>query len=190
MRLSGNRPLRVAASVAITLGCALALLTARPAGAIVYGGDPDLALTVDLVTAGSGDHGFDSRVLFEKMYGTRVAAERQRLLHLYGPMPVDHFFTLMDFTVADVVRMTTRDHVTLPKPDDPLDADALNRKLIAAGQTPAGRFDIGYLIERLMSHHYHHELMSDLNAHFKAKTVGSFHTVLASVVQDTAGASQ
>ncbi len=181
---------RVAAAISLAFAAGLLLGTPRSADAIAhhYQGDPNLQLTVDLVTAGSGDHGFDTKLLFSRMYGDRMPAEARRLTQLYGTLPVSNFFTLMDFTIADVLRIVQRDHVPLPKADDPLVPATIERNLVAAGKTPSGNYDVGYMIEHLITHKYHHELMMDLYKKFPSREVGSFHTVLASVVQDsTAG---
>ncbi len=165
-----------------------AIITAmvRPALAIPYAGAPDLKLTVDLVTAGTGPKGFDSHLLFKNMYGTAVSTEAAHLQERYGAAAVTDFFPLMDFTIADVVRMVTRDNVKLPAADAPLSPVRLDRSVLLIGHAPNGHYDVGYMIERLISHHYHHELMMDLHAHFSHERVAHFHSVLGSVVVDTA----
>ncbi|MBC5822477.1 MAG: hypothetical protein GIX01_10905 [Candidatus Eremiobacteraeota bacterium] len=142
-----------------------------------------------MVTAGSDKNGFDTKLLFAKMYGSRMPAEARRLQDMYGPLPVTNFFTLMNFTVADVLRMVKRDKVALPAADDPIVPEQLDSSLVAAGIVPsghrAGRYDVGYMIERLISHPYHHELMMDLYRKYPAREVASFHTVLGQVVKDS-----
>lgn len=162
----------------------------RPAQAIPYHGPPDLKLTVDLVTAGTGKDGYDTKELFATMYGPRMPAEARRLTKMYGSAPVNNFFTLMNFTVADVLRMVKRDNVTLPAANDPIVPRRLDDSLVQTGLVPgghdAGQYDVGYMIERLISHKYHHELMADLYRKYPRGEVASFHTVLASVVKDSA----
>jgi len=177
-------------AAAIIFACTLVGGATRPAAAIPYTGTPDLKLTVDLATAGSNKNGFDTKLLFAKMYGSNMAAEAQRLHNRYGSVPVTDFFTLMDFTIADVLRMVKRDKLALPTASDPLVASQLDSNLLGAGIVPsgrrAGRYDVGYMIEHLISHPYHHELMMDLYHKYPAGEVASFHTVLASVVKDSA----
>ncbi len=167
------------------IATALTVAANRPAAAIPYHGPPDLKLTVDLVTAGTGPKGFDSHVLFANMYGTRAAAEAARLQARYGPAAVAGFFPLMDFTIADVVRMAKRDGVKLPAADNPLSPVKLDRSLYLIGHAPGGHYDVGYMIERLISHKYHHELMADLNRHFSQTRVAAFHSVLGTAIVET-----
>lgn len=178
---------RLSASLsAIALGCSIFVAASAPAVAIPYNGAPDLKLTVDLVTAGTGPSGFDSHVLFKNMYGTAMPAEAAKLTERYGAAAVTDFFTLMDFSVADVLKMVTRDKVALPAADSPLSPVRLDRSVVLIGHSPNGNYDVGYMLERLISHDYHHALMADLNSHFSQQRVATFHSVLGSVVEDTA----
>jgi hypothetical protein len=171
--------------LATALGTALFAAASGPAAAIPYYGAPDLKLTVDLVTAGSGPNGFDTKVLFKNMYGDSMPAEAATLTSKYGAASVGDFFTLMDFSVADVLRMVKRDNVALPAADSPLSPIKLDRSVVLIGHSPHGNYDVGYMLERLISHKYHHELMMDLNSHFSQERVATFHSILGSVVEDT-----
>ncbi len=171
--------------VATAFGCGLFALATGPAAAIPYHGAPDLKLTVDIVTAGTGPSGFDSKVLFKNMYGDAMPAEAAKLTKQYGAAAVGDFFTLMDFSIADVVRMVKRDKVLLPAADEPLSPVKLDRSIVLIGHSPSGKYDVGYMLERLISHNYHHELMRDLNAHFSQERVATFHSFLGTVVTDT-----
>lgn len=175
---------RSLAMVATALACAFAL-SSTPVMAIPYHGAPDLKLTVDLVTAGTGPNGFDTKVLFKNMYGDSMAAEAAKLTTQYGAASVSDFFTLMDFSIADVVRMAQRDNVALPAADAPLSPIKLNRSIVLIGHSPNGKYDVGYMLERLISHKYHHELMMDLDSHFSQERVATFHSILGTVVTDT-----
>jgi len=170
---------------AFALGAGFLTASGNTAAAIPYPGVPDLKLTVDLVTAGTGPKGFDSHVLFSNMYGSAMPAEAGHLQERYGGAAVNDFFTLMDFTIADVLNMVKRDRVALPTADAPLSPVRLDRSVYLIGHAPTGKYDVGYMIERLISHKYHHELMMDLNSHFPQNRVATFHSVLGSVVEDT-----
>lgn len=178
-----------ASAVAILFACAMLGGATRPAAAIPYKGTPDLKLTVDMVTAGSDKNGFDTKVLFAQMYGDGMPTEAARLTHIYGTGPVTNFFDLMNYTVADVLRMVKRDKVPLPPADNPIEPQQFDKNLVAAGMVHAGRrgghYDVGYMIEHLITHKYHHELMMDLYHKYPRNEVASFHSVLASVVKDT-----
>ena len=170
---------------AAAVGCSALALTDSPAAAIPYHGTPDLKLTVDVVTAGTGPNGFDTKVLFKNMYGDAMPAEAAKLTKEYGAASVGDFFTLMDFSIADVVRMVKRDNVALPAADTPLSPVRLDRSIVLIGHSPNGNYDVGYMLERLISHKYHHELMMDLNGHFSQERVATFHSILGTVVTDT-----
>jgi hypothetical protein len=55
---------------------------------------------------------------------------------------------------------------------------------------PDGRYDVGYMIERIISHPLHVTLMHDINANpaFGPKVNANFHVVLAQAVLDLKGA--
>jgi hypothetical protein len=156
-----------------------------PAAAIPYHGTPDLKLTVDIVTAGTGPNGFDTKQLFKAMYGADTPAEAARLTQAYGAPAVGDFFTLMDFSINDVVRMVKRDNVALPAADDPLSPTRLDHAIYVLGYSPNGKYDVGYMLERLISHKYHKELMMDLHMKFSPARVATFHSILGSVVENT-----
>lgn len=171
--------------VAAALECGMLASASLPAAAIPYHGAPDLKLTVDLVTAGTGPSGFDTKILFKNMYGDSMPAEAAKLTKRYGAASVGDFFTLMDFSIADVVRMAKRDKLALPAADKPLSPVKLDRSVVLIGYSPSGKYDVGYMLERLISHPYHQELMKDLNGHFSQQRVATFHSVLGTVVTDT-----
>ena len=178
-----RRPLLAVVAI---VAFAASLSAPRTAQAIVYRGAPDLKLTVDLVTAGSGPNGFDSKVLFAAMFGSHAGAEAKRLTALYGAHNVAEFFPLMDYSIGSVLTIVKRDHVPLPAADSPLDGKLVVEKLYEAGQTKDGRYDVGFMLEHLITHPYHHELMSALNGHYTAKDVAGFHEVLGRAVMDAA----
>jgi hypothetical protein len=161
---------------------------ARPARAVIYGGAPNLALAVALVKAGSGPHGFSSHTLFAHMFGAKSAAENSALKERYGFDQLAEYFGVMDFTIGDILRIAEEHHITLPAADPTASASpaALAASLYRAGIIPDGRYDVGYMIERLMTHPLHHELMRDIDSRFKPEVNASFHEILTTVVVDAA----
>ncbi len=153
------------------------------AEAIVYHGPPDLELAARLVQAGSGVHGYHSKLLFARLYGADAAREKARLVHRYGERHVAQFFPMLDYSVYDIVRLaTTVAHAKIPPAAATQNPAALQRDLIRAGTVPDGRYDVGYMLERMMTHPLHHTLMQDLDAVYGAKNNGVFHEMLAAVV--------
>ncbi len=178
MRIFSLRMFRLAG-----LACAIATTAmASPAGAIPYEGAPNLQLTSDLVAAGSGPKGFDSHLLIERMYGPQYRPEIIHLRERYGATYTADFFTLMNYSIDDVAGFVTRDKVALPKPESDMTPAKLDYDLVAIGQSPKGSYDVGYMLEKLISHKYHEELMMDLNMHFSQQRVSTFHAILGSLI--------
>jgi len=180
-KLFADRMFRLMTSAA--LGTTLVLtMGALPAGAIVYTGAPDLELTARLVAAGSDRGTFHATTLFERAFAKGWPAERAHMRAKYGDQRVRDCFALMDYTVGDTLRIVKRDNVAVPAVTT--STTPLPAALWAAGQTPSGRYDVGYMLERLVSHAYHHEIMHDLDARFGRNANASFHIVLAALVAD------
>ena len=171
----------------ITLGC-VAVVAALAAGrgraeAIVYHGPPDLELAARLVQAGSNDRGFDSHLLFARLYGPSAQSEGAKLAQRYGKHQVAIFFPMMNYAVADIVRLaTTVAHAKIPVVPAHQNPAALQRDLIRAGTVPDGRYDVGYMIERMMTHPLHHQLMQNLDGKYGPADNAAFHEILGSVV--------
>lgn len=168
---------------AIAIAAAIFFLeSSAGASAIVYAGAPNLALTARLVAAGEDRGVFRSERLFIGAYGAAWPMERASLRARFGAQRLRDCFAVFDYAIADALRIVARDKVAVPAPvaaSEPLAAE-----LFDAGMTPAGRYDVGYMLERLVTHAYHHEIMVDLDARFNPRTNAAFHLVLTSLVQD------
>ena len=173
-------------AVALVAGALLATARAR-ADAIIYGGAPDLALTSALVAAGGGPEHFSSAKLFKVVTGSLAAPEAAKLTKQFGAADVANTFAVFDFAIDDVIRVATAKHIALPPPaPDPADAKALAVALYGAGITDRGTWDVGYMLERLITHPIHHVIMADIDAKFGSPTNGTFHMVLAQMMDDLA----
>ncbi len=173
--------------LALCAACSAAIVSAvAPATAVVYHGAPDFQLTSDLIAAGSGRRGFDAKLLFKTLYGPKAPEEAARLIADHGQSGVDAFFELMDHSMAFVLAAAKGDHLALPAPTPNGSPSALAARLRAAGTGTTGHFDVGYLIERLISHPYHHLLMLDLAKTYPANRVSDFHQVLGEAIADSA----
>jgi hypothetical protein len=177
---------RRGASVAVLAGL-LATTLRAPAGAIIYTGTPNLALTTSMVVAGGGPGKFSSMQLFKVLTGSLSDAEATKLTKQFGAADVKNTFAVFDFTVNDVVRIATEKHIALPAPvPAPTDGKALAVALYGAGITTTGRWDVGYMLEHLISHPLHHAVMHDIDAKFGAYDNARFHIVLAQMMDDLA----
>ncbi|GAC1523850.1 MAG: hypothetical protein NVS2B3_19410 [Vulcanimicrobiaceae bacterium] len=174
--------------VALALVAGSLVATARiPASAIVYDGAPNLALTSALVAAGGGPEHFSSAKLFKVVTGALAAPEAAKLTKQFGAADVASTFAVFDFAIDDVIRVATAKHIALPPPSpDPADAKALAVALYGAGMTDRGTWDVGYMLEHLITHPIHHVIMADIDAKFGSPTNGTFHMVLAQMMHDLA----
>ncbi len=152
------------------------------ASAVVYTGPPDLALTARTVAAGTEGGTFHAQTLFSHAFGERWSTEQAALTGAFGTQRVRDCFAVMDFTMFDALRLSKRDGVALPAASE--GAQPLSEALWEAGQTPQGRYDVGYMLEHMVTHRYHHEIMRDLDLRFGHVTNASFHVVLTKLIAD------
>jgi hypothetical protein len=148
------RTLVVLASVVVaTLG----------AGMARYNGVPDLALTSTVVAAGGGTHHFEAARLLGALLGSERTATFQA--H-YGKGRVTRFAHTFTYAIDDALRVATKGGAVLPAPSYALahNGRRLCGRLLHDGTMADGRFDIGYLIERLVSRPVHKAIMRDINA--------------------------
>lgn len=158
----------------------------RTAQATVYRGFPHLHLTVAVVDAGGGAKHFDSHRLVKVLAGADASAENAKLIKQYGASRVDSFYSVFTFAVDDAVKHAHNMLIPLPKSPhpDPSDGRALATALYGAGITPAGRYDVGYMLEELMSHQIHHDIMGDMDKKFTPPVNADFHVILTTAMHD------
>jgi len=174
--------------LAIGLGLALMLALAQPARAVTYLGHPDLSLTAALVTAGGGPDHFSSQQVFALLTGSAADAEKAKLTKQFGADRITNAFAVFDYAIDDTIRIAGEKHIALPAPyPDPANPKALALALYAAGTSGSGKWDVGYMLEHLISHPIHHAIMQDMDAKFGAANNASFHEVLTQIMMDLAG---
>ncbi|GAC1307594.1 MAG: hypothetical protein NVS2B3_02480 [Vulcanimicrobiaceae bacterium] len=184
--LAGAVRMRRIVAVALICGSFVAATHAR-ADAILFEGAPNLALTSALVAAGGGPEHFSSMKLFKTVTGSLAGPEAEKLTKQFGSADVANTFAVFDFAIDDVIRVATAKHIALPPPSpDPADAKALAVALYRAGTTEKGTWDVGYMLEHLITHPIHHVIMHDIDAKFGAANNGSFHMVLTQMMDDLA----
>jgi len=164
-----------------------ALLTGNAANASHgrYTGSPDLTLTTQMVVAGGGPSNFSSYKLFSDMAGSHAAAEGRSLAARFGAYSVAQFFTTFDQFVHLAAVQLGSQHVQLPKVE-PLSGVLLAQELYRAGIMPDHRYDVGYMLEHLLSRPMHVALMNAVNndpAFGPAKNA-RFHVILTAAMQD------
>jgi hypothetical protein len=168
----------------IVSGLTAVALNAR-ADAIIYAGGPNLALTSAVIAAGGGPANFSSYKLFHVVAGAGSDAVESNLTKQFGANDVKITFELLDYSIEDIIGIVSAKHVTLPPPSpSPGDAKALARSLYAAGVTTTGKWDVGYMIERLVTHPVHHVVMHDIDAKFGPKNNATMHIVLDELMHE------
>ncbi len=156
------------------------------ADAIVYEGPPDLPLTSALIAAGGGPSHFSSARLFKVVAGRGADAEAKKLTDQFGAADVKTTFAIFDYAIDDTIVVATAQHIVLPRPmPDPKNGKALALALYRAGVTQDGRrWDVGYMLEHLITHPIHHVVMNDIDAKFGKDNNAVFHMALDQMMHD------
>ncbi len=152
-----------------------------------YLGAPILPLTAAVVTAGGGAKRFDSLRLFAVLTGPHEGAELAALTRRYGKARVRAFTVTFDHAIDDALTVATNAGVTLPPAPSYLrDGGTLSAHLIAAGTMANGRYDVGFMLEHLISRKIHVVIMQQLNTDPAVGSVrnADFHAILASLMGD------
>lgn len=153
-----------------------------------YLGAPDLPLTAALVEAGGGAQHFDSLKLLAVLAGANANAEVRSLTQRYGQERVSAFVVTFNHAIDDALIAATQAGVKLPDSPSGLaqDGKQLSVQLVEAGTMSNGRFDVGYMLEHLISRDIHVTIMQQLNADpdVGPKRNADFHVILTSVMQD------
>lgn len=150
-----------------------------------YYGKPDLTLTAQMIDAGGGPTSFSSKKLFAYLAGSNASQEGASLTKRYGAQNVADFFNTFDAFVHLAVVQVQQQNITLPSTTPPGAAE-LSTALYKAGVMPDGRYDVGYMLEHLLSRPMHVTLMHEANA---SPAVGpqknaEFHVILAAAMHD------
>ena len=155
-----------------------------------YLGAPNLGLTVALVEAGGGPGKFSSVTLVKTLTGPVFEAEVKSLTDKYGADSVKSFLSTFDFVISDSLKLATAANVALPaKPSvDPTDGKALSAALYKAGIDRDGNFDIEFLLDTLVSHGIHTQVMDDIDAKISRKADANYHIILTQAFKDLKGA--
>ncbi len=163
---------------------------ARYSKAPINNGSPNLALTLAVVSAGGGAATFDARKLMAVLTGNGPLTENETasLTKRFGAANVASFYTTFGFVIADGLAEAAKEGIALPATPlpDPADGPALAAALYAAGATPRANFDVEYLLDTLVSHPIHVQIMNDIDADptlgFKADA--NYHAVFAQALLD------
>lgn len=161
-------------------------LCAVSARAAIYHGFPHLHLMVAVVAAGGGFKHFEARQLVTALAGSDADAENASLVKRFGTERVDSFYRVFTYAVNDATKKAHNMLIPIPKSGqpDPADGPAVAAALYGAGTPPGKRFDVGYMLEAIMSHQIHHNIMGDMDRTFTPAANADFHVILTAVMHD------
>jgi hypothetical protein len=155
-------------------------------GGSVYTGAPDLPLTLSMVEAGGGPAHFKTTKLVGVLAGPNAKAEVAKLTKQYGAKNVKLYLQVFDFVVNDALKRATEAGVKLPSSPspDPKDGAALTAALYKAGVDPKVGYNVEYMLDHLVSHPIHDQVMDDIDAKYGKTTDGIYHAVTTVVFGD------
>lgn len=156
-------------------------------GGSVYTGQPNLPLTLSLIAAGGGPGNFKTTELVSVLAGDKTQAELASLTQKFGAANVNSFVDVFDFVIADALKIVTAAKVALPSAPSPAPSDgkALATALYNAGiDKSAGSFNVEYLLDGLVTHPVHVQVMKDIDAKFGERADANYHVVLYQAMTD------
>jgi hypothetical protein len=174
--------------IALMTGIALANPAPSHTQMTRYLGQPDLSLTAAVVAGGGGVKHFDALTLLSVLAGPKhTAAEAARLTQRFGKARVAAFVVTFDRAIDDALVTATKAGVSLPEPPKYLkDGGHLTAALLAAGTMSDGRYDVGYMLEHLVSRKIHIAIMHQLDADpaVGPQRNADFHIMLTALMMD------
>jgi hypothetical protein len=151
-----------------------------------YTGDPDLQATVALVVAGGPIGHFSTLKALSALAGPATAnAEVAKLTKQYGAAKVNSFVTVQNFAVDDAVKRATAAGVKFPTPT--LKGAELAKRLTMLGLQD-GTFYVGVMLDHILTHAIHEEVMVDIDQKFGAAADADYHRIADQAHYDLAQA--
>src|SRR5664279_5634012 len=148
---------------------------------------PQLPTTLSLVVAGGGPADFKTTTLVGVLAGPNANAEVASLTKQFGAPTVKQFITTFDFVIADALRLLKENNITLPAAPtpDPKDGKALSAALYTAGVDGTnGTYNVEYMLDNLVSHPLHVQIMKDIDAKYGVAADANYHVALLQVMKD------
>ena len=155
-------------------------------GGSVYTNNPKLTNTLALVVAGGGPTDFSTVTLFGVLADGKAAAEKAKLVKQYGAAGFAQYVKTFDFVIDDSLKIVTAAKVQLPaKPSpDPTDGKALAAALYTDGVDPKSGFNVEYMLDHLVTHPVHVQVMKDIDAKYGVKADADYHVVTLTIFKD------
>jgi hypothetical protein len=156
------------------------------ADGIPYTGAPDLLAASSLVAAGGTAEHFSIVAALRSLAGTKIAdAEVLKLTRQYGPEKVASFVKVQNFAVDEAVRDATAAGVKFPAPT--LSGTTLAVRITKHGLENGTYFE-GAMLDKLVTHKIHEEVMASIDAKYGAKADANYHRVADQAHYDLAQA--
>jgi hypothetical protein len=170
-------------------GTSVAMQACPPAprfGGESYCDGPKLTNTLALIEAGGGPAKFSTVTAFGVLADGKAAAEEAKLIKQYGKPAFGQFIKTFDFVISDSLAIVTKDKVALPSAPvpDPKNGKALAAALYADGTASDGTFSVEYMLDHLVSHPIHVQVMKDIDTKYGTAADAAYHAVLLEIMTD------
>lgn len=159
-------------------------------GGSVYKNNPKLSNTVALVVAGNGPANFSTVTLFGVLAGPVAKPEAAKLTKQFGAAGFAQYVKTFDFVIADSLKIVTAAKIKLPAPSpNPKNGKALAAALYSDGiDASTGTYNVEYMLDHLVTHPVHVQVMKDIDAKYGAKADADYHVVTLQIFKDLKGA--
>ncbi len=155
-------------------------------GGPIYRKSTDLPTTNAFIEAGGGAGNFSAAAALTSLLGKATTdAEIDKLNAQYGQPAVKSFIDVFNFAVNDAAKIATASGVTFPAPA--LSGHKLAMQLVNDG-TVNGTFWTGYLLDHLVTHKIHDQVMSDIDTQFGPAADANYHKISNQAMYDIAQA--
>lgn len=120
------------------------------------------------------------------MAGAKTDAEVAKLTKQFGAANVKSFLQVFNFVVSDSLKLANEKHVALPKTPSPSPSDgkALAKSLYEAGVPSGGQYNVEVMLDKLVSHPIHVQVMDDIDAKFSRNADANYHIALTQAMMD------
>ena len=167
-----------------------------------YCSSPKLTNTLALIEAGGGPAKFSTVTLFGVLAGPVAGPESKKLTAQYTAAGFALYVKTFDFVINDSLKIVTAAKVALPKAPVPAPADgstygttgvdgkALALALYLDGVSPTKGFSVEYMLDHLVTHGIHVQVMKDIDANpeLGPKADAAYHVVTLQIFKDLKGA--
>ena len=151
----------------------------------VYTGAPMLKVTAAVVMAGGAPGKFGTGAAITSIAGKKATdAELQKLTKQYGADKMGDFVKVNDFAIEDALKIATAAGVKLPKGN--LKGKKLGSQLVKMGLSKDNTFYVEYMLDKLLTHKIHVQVMDDIDAKFGEPADANYHKIANQAYYDYA----